>query len=70
MPTYRLHETTGDEVGILGQPVPNVEPGDVVVLTAAREAMVTARLEGGRGSRFEALLEVAVAPLTAESGSE
>ena len=26
VPTYRLHNTTGDDLGLLGHPAPNVEP--------------------------------------------
>jgi hypothetical protein len=33
-----------------------------VLLADGRETFVTARIEGGRGSRFAALLEVALAP--------
>jgi hypothetical protein len=29
---YRLHDTTGDDLGLLEHPAPNVEPGDVVEL--------------------------------------
>ena len=28
VPTYRLHDTTGDDVGLIEHPAPNVEPGD------------------------------------------
>ena len=45
MPTYRLHDTTGDDLGLLEHPAPNVEPGDVVVLPDGREALV--RLASG-----------------------
>jgi hypothetical protein len=62
VPTYRLHDTTGDDFGLLEHPAPNLEPGDVVLLADSREALVTAGVEAGRGSRFAALLEVAVAP--------
>ena len=62
MPIYRLHDTTGDDLGLLEHPAPNVEPGDVVVLPDGREALVTSRVEtNGRGP-FAALLEVAIAP--------
>ena len=48
----------------------NVEPGDIVLLTDGREALVTARVETPEGSPFGALLEVAVAPtpLTSDDG--
>jgi hypothetical protein len=42
VPTYRLHDTTGDDLGLIEHPAPNVEPGDVVVLDDGREALVTA----------------------------
>jgi hypothetical protein len=35
---YRLHDTTGDDLGLIEHPAPNVEPGDVVVLADGREA--------------------------------
>jgi hypothetical protein len=42
VPIYRLHDTTGDDLGLLEHPAPNLEPGDVVVLADGREAVVTA----------------------------
>ena len=38
LPTYRLHDLEGDDLGLLEHPAPNVEPGDVVVLADGREA--------------------------------
>jgi hypothetical protein len=32
MSIYRLQDTTGDDLGLLEHPAPNLEPGDVVVL--------------------------------------
>jgi hypothetical protein len=66
---YRLHDTTGDDLGLLEHPAPNVEPGDVVMLDDGREALVTARGETG-GGQVAALLEVAIAPtpLTSDDG--
>jgi hypothetical protein len=61
VPTYRLHETTGDDLGTVEHPAPNVEPGDVVVLEDGREALVTSRVETN-GGHVVALLEVAIAP--------
>ena len=55
---YRLHETTGDDLGVVDHPAPNVEPGDVVVLADGREAIVTARVEGTPDAPTRALLEV------------
>jgi hypothetical protein len=57
---YRLHDTTGDDLGLLEHPAPNVEPSDVVVLADGREAIVTARVEAEPGP-LVALLEVAIA---------
>lgn len=61
MPTYCVQDDSG-YVGILEHPVPNLEPGDMVTLDDGREALVTARVEGRRGSRFVAVLDVAIAP--------
>jgi hypothetical protein len=61
VPTYRLHDTTGEELGLMEHPAPNVEPGDVVMLPDGREALVTARVEAEPGP-LAALLEVAIAP--------
>lgn len=58
--TYRVHDTTGDDLGLIEHPAPNVEPGDVLALHDGREALVTARVESKPG-RLAALLEVAVA---------
>jgi hypothetical protein len=32
VPIYRLHDTSGDDLGLLEHPAPNLEPGDVVVV--------------------------------------
>ena len=66
---YRLHDTTGDDLGLIEHPAPNVEPGGVVMLEDGREALVTARVETD-GGQFAALLEVAIAPtpLTSDDG--
>jgi hypothetical protein len=45
VPTYRLHDTTGDDLCLIERPAPNVEPGDVVVIPDGREALLTARVE-------------------------
>ncbi len=50
MPEYRLHDTTGDDLGLIEHPAPNVEPGDVAVLLDGRQALVTARVEAQPGS--------------------
>ena len=59
--TYRLHDTTGDDLGLIEHPAPNVEPGDVLVLDDGRDALVTARVETN-GGQLAALLEVAIVP--------
>jgi hypothetical protein len=61
VPTYRIHDTIGDDLGLVEHPAPNVEPGDVVVLADGREALVTARVETG-GVQLAAPLEVVIAP--------
>jgi hypothetical protein len=33
VPEYRGHDTTGDDLGRIEHPAPNVEPGDVIALT-------------------------------------
>lgn len=65
MPTYRLHATDGDDLGLLEHPAPNMEPGDVVMLADGRDALVTARVEGR--PPLEALLQVVV--VAAHSGA-
>ena len=63
VPIYRLHDTTGDDLGTLEHPAPNLEPGDVLVLTDGRDALVTARVEAEPGwGHLVAMLEVALAP--------
>jgi len=63
VPIYRLHDTSGDDLGLLEHPAPNLEPGDVVVLADGREAIVTARVEAEPGpGPLVAMLEVALAP--------
>ena len=61
MPTYRVLDTTGDDLGLLEHPAPNLEPSDVVVLADGREALVTSRVEAEPGP-LAALLEVVIAP--------
>jgi hypothetical protein len=41
MPTYRVHDYAGDDLGLVEHPAPNVESGDVVVLADGRQALVT-----------------------------
>ncbi|HEX2459811.1 MAG TPA: hypothetical protein VHJ58_06645, partial [Vicinamibacterales bacterium] len=63
MSIYRLHDATGDDLGLLEHPAPNLEPGDVVVIADGREALVTARVEAEPGpGPLVAMLEVALAP--------
>ena len=62
MSVYRLHDTTGADLGSLDHPVPNLEPGDVVWLLDGQEAVVTARVEAEPGPGvLVAMLEVRVA---------
>ena len=61
MPAYRLHDTTGDDLGLLEHPAPNLEAGDVVFIPDGRETLVTSRVEAEPGP-LSALLEVAIAP--------
>jgi hypothetical protein len=61
VPTYRVHDHAGDDLGVIQHPAPNLEPGDIVVLPGGREALVTARVEAEPGP-LAALLEVVVAP--------
>ena len=42
--TYRLHDTTGDDLGLIEHPAPNVEPGAAVILADGRESLVIYRL--------------------------
>jgi hypothetical protein len=58
---YRLHDTSGDDLGLLEHPAPKVEPGDVVMLPDGREAFGTSWVEAEPGP-LAALLEVAIAP--------
>ena len=61
MATYRLRDATGDDLGVIEHPAPNVEAGDVVMLPDGREALVSARIEGDE--RFvTALLQVVISP--------
>jgi hypothetical protein len=63
LPVYRLHDTAGDDLGPLRHPAPNLEQGDVLILSDGREALVTARLEPKPG-RLAALLVVIVGSLS------
>lgn len=62
MPTYRLHDTTGDDLGVVGHPAPNIEPGDVIVLADGREALVTGRVETHGAGPLAALLQIVTSP--------
>ena len=66
LPSYRLHDTTGDDLALIEHQAPNVEPGDVVMLADGREALVTSRVETESGP-LTAMLEVAVAPSRLEA---
>ena len=63
MSVYRLHDTTGADLGSLDHPAPNLEPGDVVWLLDGQEAVVTGRVEAEPGPGvLVAMLEVKFAP--------
>ncbi|MET0938165.1 MAG: hypothetical protein ABWY51_02940 [Gaiellaceae bacterium] len=56
-----IYDATGDDLGLLEHPAPNLEPGDVVVVADGREALVTARVETEPGpGPLVAMLEVVV----------
>jgi hypothetical protein len=68
VPICRLHDTTGDDLGLLEHPAPNLEPGDAVVVADGREAIVTTRVEAEPGwGQLVAMLEVAIAPSRLEA---
>ena len=61
VPTYRLHSTAGDDLGVLEHPAANLKSGDVVQLPDGHDGIVSARVETEDGT-IAALLEVVVAP--------
>lgn len=61
-----VRDTTGEDLGLLEHPAPNVESGDVVMLADGREALVTATLEAAEAMGLTALLQVVVAPSAGE----
>jgi hypothetical protein len=68
MAIYRVHDTTGEDLGLLEHPAPNLEPSDVVVVADGREAIVTARVDAEPGwGHLVAMLEVAIAPSRREA---
>ena len=50
MPTYRLHDTTGDDLAFLEHYAPNVAPGDIE-LADGREALHANHRGRGQMSR-------------------
>ena len=61
MSIYRVHDATGEDLGLLEHPAPNLEPGDVLVFADGREGVVTERLEVEPGpGPLVAMLEVLV----------
>ena len=40
MLVYRVHDTTGDDLGTIPHAATNVEPGDIVFLTDGREVAI------------------------------
>jgi hypothetical protein len=67
MSMYRVHDTAGEDVGLLEHPAPNLEPGDVVVVADGREAIVRRVLTEPGPGPLVALLEVAIAPSRLEA---
>jgi hypothetical protein len=61
VPSSRLHDHAGDDLGLVEHLAPNLEPGDVVVLADGREALVTARIEA-EPEPLTPPLEVVIAP--------
>ena len=59
MAIYRIHDTTGEDLGVLEHPAPNLESGDVVVLTDGREGLVTAGVEAEPDNTMRAYPEIA-----------
>jgi hypothetical protein len=61
---YRLHDTTGDDLGLLEHLRRTSSPVMLWVLADGREGVVTARVEAEPGwGQLVAMLEVAVAPV-------
>ena len=60
MPLYRLRDSSANDLGLLRHPVPNLEPGDVVLLDDGRQAIVTVRNESAPNRALTALLEVLI----------
>lgn len=56
---YRVHAHDGGDLEVVEHPAPNLEPGDVILLSDNREGLVTVRVEVTKGP-FAALLEVAL----------
>jgi hypothetical protein len=61
VPTYRLYDTTGDDLGLLEHPGRTWSPVTSSCSQTAGETLVTARVEAEPGS-LVALLGVVVAP--------
>jgi hypothetical protein len=61
VPTYRLYDTAGGNLGEFEDPVTTIAPGDTLVLEDGRDARVTLRVEP-TPDRAWATLVVFVAP--------
>jgi len=48
--TYRLHDHSGYDLGLLEHPPSNLEPSDVAVLADGRKALVKRSRGGGVGT--------------------
>ena len=66
VPTYRLHDTTPDDLGFLEHPAPNIEPGTWSSFRTGerRSLRLASGLEPGP---LAALLEVVIAPSRLEA---
>jgi hypothetical protein len=55
---YRVHDTDGDDLGLILHPAPNLETGDIVVTDYDRRWRVTRYVENRDGDIVRRLLEV------------
>lgn len=58
MNRYRLHDTEGDDLGVILHPAPNVETNDIVVTEDDRRWKVKRHVETREGDTIQRLLEV------------
>jgi len=55
---YRLHDTEGDDLGVILHPAPNVETGDIVVTEDDQRWRVVRSVATREGDAIQRLLEV------------